>query len=558
MAYLSPLRLRAWAIAAILGSASVQAADDTFDLQRIRVTGNTLLPASQLEDVVARHIGRGKNFRDIQHALEALEAAYRNAGFGAVQVSIPEQELTSGTLLLAVEEIPIATVTVKGNQHFDQTNIRATLPSLREGSSPNTRLLSENIQLANENPARQLDVVLGVGQTPGTLDAAISVTDEAPLRAYLTADNTGTPTSGRHRLGVSLRHANLFNRDHTATFAYTGSPDMPQGSRVDIFSLGYRIPLYGIGDSIDLFYAKSSTNTPASTLSVGGALGLTGRGDMIGMRWNHYFARQGEYTSKLVGGWDIKLMDTTCASDGTPIPFGVSAGCTPYTTRPLSLAYAGQWLTGGMATDFQIGYAYNLPTGARYTTSTGAGVTVTDRYSLVASNRSTPENFSALRFNASLSKAVIDEWMVRVAFNGQSSLGMALVPAEQIGLAGAQTVRGFHERVVAADSGYVINLELHAPNVAGHLGLPGNLRPLAFYDASRGWNYRMPAGTGVGTQIVGVDSIGMGLRYDLKKDVIARFDLANVLHANGVAQLGGTSNTVDHEWRGHFNVTLGF
>ncbi|MFZ2855527.1 MAG: ShlB/FhaC/HecB family hemolysin secretion/activation protein [Rhodocyclaceae bacterium] len=558
MAYLPPPRLRAWAIAAILGSASLQAADDAFDLQRIRVTGNTLLPASQLEDVVARHIGRGKTFRDIQHALEALEAAYRNAGFGAVQVSIPEQELTSGTLLLAVEEIPIATVTVKGNQHFDQANIRATLPSLREGSSPNTRQLSENIQLANENPARQLDVVLGVGQAPGTLDAAISVTDEAPLRAYLTADNTGTPTSGRHRAGVSLRHANLFNRDHTATFSYTGSPDMPQGSRVDIFSLGYRIPLYGIGDSIDLFYAKSSTNTPASTLSVGGTLGLTGRGDMIGMRWNHYFARQGEYTSKLVGGWDIKLMDTTCSSDGTPVPFGVSAGCTPYTTRPLSLAYSGQWLSSGMATDFQVGYAYNLPTGARYTTTTSAGLTVNDRYSLVASNRSTPENFSALRYSASLSKALVDEWMVRVAFSGQSSLGMALVPAEQIGLAGAQTVRGFHERVVAADSGYVINLELHAPNLAGHLGLPGNLRPLAFYDASRGWNYRMPAGTGVGTQIVGVDSIGMGLRYDLKKDVIARFDLANVLHANGVAQLGGASNTLDHEWRGHFNVTLGF
>ena len=119
-------------------------------------------------------------------------------------------------------------------------------------------------------------------------------------------------------------------------------------------------------------------------------------------------------------------------------------------------------------------------------------------------------------------------------------------------------MRGFHERAVAADTGYVANLELYAPNVAMRLGLPGNLRPLVFYDTSQGWNYQMPAGTGAGTQTVGVDSVGMGLRYDLKKDIVARFDLANVLHANAVALQAGAANTRDTEWRGHFNVTVGF
>jgi hemolysin activation/secretion protein len=536
-----------------------QAADDTFNLQRIDVAGNKLLPTAQLQGLLTPYMGQNKTYRDIQRALEAVETAYRTAGYGAVQVSIPEQELTSGTLRIEVEEVAVGSLTISGNKFFDEANIRATLPSLSEGSTPNTRLLSENIQLANENPAKQIDVVLGVGKRPGTLDASVNVTDEAPFRAYLNADNTGIETTGRHRMGVALRHANLFDLDHTATFAYTGSPDTPAGVQVDIFSLGYRIPLYGIGDSIDLFYAKSSINTPASTLTVSGALGLTGKGDVIGLRWNHYFARQGEYTSKLVAGWDIKVMDSTCTTNGALVPFGTSAGCTPYTTRPLSLTYSGLVSNPKMAADYQIGYAYNLSAGTSYAYTTTDGKTGSDRYSLIAGNRATSNEFSVIRFGGSISRSLPQEWMLRAALTGQNSLGLALAPVEQIGLAGSQAVRGFHERVVAADTGYIVNLEVYAPNVAPRLGLPGNLRPLAFYDASQGWNYQMPAGTAaVGTQTVGVDSIGLGVRYDLKKDVLVRFDLANVLHANAVAQLSGPSNTRDTEWRGHFNVTLGF
>jgi hemolysin activation/secretion protein len=558
MAYLPSFIFRLLPIALLLFLSPALAADDTFNLQRIDVVGNKLLPATALQNLLTPYVGKDKTFRDIQRALETIEKAYRSAGYGAVQVSIPEQELTSGTLRIEVEEIPVAALTISGNRFFSEANIRNTLSSLREGLTPNTRLLSENIQLANENPAKQIDVVLGIGKLPDTLDAKISVVDEAPFRAYLNVDNTGTPTSGRHRTGFSLRHANLFDRDHTVTFAYTGSPDMLEGTRVDIYSLGYRVPLYSIGDSIDVFYAKSNINTPASVMSVGSTLGLTGKGDVMGLRWNHYFARQGEYTSKLVGGWDHKLMDTTCSNSGTPVPFGTSAGCTPYTTRPLSLTYSGQWSNPAMTTDFQLGYAYNVPMGSQYTTTTTTNVTVYDRYSLVASNRNTPEDFSVIRYGASITRPLPREWMLRAAISGQSSLGMALVPAEQVGLSGAQTVRGFHERVVAADTGYVVNFELYAPNVASLLGLPGNLRPLVFYDASQGWNYRMPSGTAVTTQTVGVDSIGTGLRYDLKKDIIARFDIANVMHANGVAQLSGASNTRDTEWRGHFNLTVGF
>lgn len=549
--------------AALLVATGTATAEELFEIRRIEVGGNTLLADDAVRRLTAPFVGPDKGFRDIQMALEALEGAYRAAGYTAVQVITPEQELTGGTLRLEVRETPVATVTVAGNRHFSEANIRATLPSLQEGKTPNARLLSENIQLANENPAKQLDVVLALSEKhPGQLDATVNVEDERPFRGFVNADNTGTRLTGRHRLGVGLRHSNLWDRDHTATFAYTSSPDKPDGTKVDIYSLGYRFPLYGIGDSIDLFYAKSNIDTPAAAFTLGAFENLTGKGELYGIRWNHYFQRRGEWSTKLIVGWDVRAIATTCTGPSGEKDYlkGLSAGCTPYTTRPLSATYAGTWQRPGVAADFSAGLAYNLATGQHHEYSTVDGKTGNDRYSLVAGNRNTRDDFTVLRLGGSVSQLLPANWMARVAGSLQSSFRYPLPPAEQIGLSGAQTVRGFHERTVAADSGYVVNVELYAPDVAPLLTLPGNLRPLLFVDAARGYSYGMPtrdAGR-TGTEPAGIMSAGLGLRYSYKKDVQVRFDVASVVDAGPAEDLSDASKTRNGDWLGHFNIVVGF
>ena len=554
---------RQLSLALLLCSGGVLAADEVFDLQRIRVTGNTLLSEAEITRLTSPFIGKNKEFRDIQMALEALEGAYRKAGYTAVQVITPEQEVTGGTLLLEVQETPIASVTVSGNKHFSEANIRATMPSLVEGKTPNARQLSENVQLANENLAKQIDVVLAVSEkNPGKLDATINVQDEAPFRGFITADNTGTNTTGRHRLGIGLRHSNLWDRDHTATFSYTGSPDKPDGTKLDIYSLGYRFPFYGIGDSIDVFYAKSNINTPAGTFTLGAFENLTGKGDLYGIRWNHYFQRQGEWSTKLVGGVDVKVMDTTCTGPAGEKDYlkGSSAGCTPYTTRPLSATYSGNWQRPGQAADFSAGMAYNLATGRNNEYTTVDSKTGNDNYSLVSSNRETRNDFTVLKLGGSYSHTLPEGWLARVAASLQSSFGNPLPPSEQIGLSGAQTVRGFHERVVAADAGYIVNMEIYAPNVAPILTLPGELRPLFFVDTARGQSYKMPgsSGTTTVTEPSGIMSAGMGLRYSHKKDIQVRFDVASIINAGPAADLTDSTAAYNGQWRGQFNVLVGF
>jgi hemolysin activation/secretion protein len=347
--------------------------------------------------------------------------------------------------------------------------------------------------------------------------------------------------TGRQRLGVALQHSNLFDKDHTLSLAYTTSPDKPSGVDVDIYSLGYRVPMYDIGDSLDFIYGSSTISTPSSTAALGSTLGIVGEGDIYGIRWNHYFMRQGEYSHKLIAGFDMRVMKSTCtAADGSRLT-GV-AGCEDYTTRPVSLTYAGQWIHPGEMADFSVSLARNLAGG-----SGGSQAS----YILAASGRPADTDFTVLRLAGSYVRALPQDWQARVALSGQYA-DTALTPAEQIGLAGSTTVRGFSERAASADEGVIANLELYTPELAPLLGLSGgNLRLLAFYDWS--WGSIHPAAGTTNTSSL-MSSIGAGLRYSLKKDIALRLDVARLQEHFPVTPM---VEPVD-KWNGHINLMLGF
>ncbi len=98
---------------------------------------------------MAPFVGAGKVYGDIQKALEALEGEYRRLGYGTVQVYVPEQELTSGVVRLQVTEGVVDKVTITGNKHFNNDNVRASLPDL------NGRQRAQHAQAVRERPAHQ-------------------------------------------------------------------------------------------------------------------------------------------------------------------------------------------------------------------------------------------------------------------------------------------------------------------------------------------------------------------------------------------------------------------
>ncbi len=86
-------RVLAWlAIVALIHCAALPAraqapVQPRFDINGFRVEGNTLLTQRAIDAALAPYRGKGRDFGDVKRAVDALQAAYQKAGYGAVQVA---------------------------------------------------------------------------------------------------------------------------------------------------------------------------------------------------------------------------------------------------------------------------------------------------------------------------------------------------------------------------------------------------------------------------------------------------------------------------------------
>lgn len=515
-----------------------QSESERFSIDRFNIEGNTLLDPVDIERVVQPFTGKNREYRDLQRAIAALQQRYRDAGYSVVWVVAPEQDLDRGAVTLRVIEARIDKITIKGNRYFEDSNILASLPALRAQASPKAGDISANGQLANENPAKQVDVILSPGENQELVDAAVEVIDVRPFKAFLTFDNTGNSQTGNYRVGIGMQHANLFNRDHVGTLNYVTSPG--KESQLSLYTGSYRLPLYSRGDSMDFIVASSDVSA-GTTQTVAGPLAFSGRGTVYGLRYNKLLQRQGEYSHRIVFGLDYRAYDNNCELGNLG-----AAGCGPaaadVTVRPLSVAYSGNWAKSGRISDFYLALSSNAP-GATHGKESDFNAA---RPSPIGGNGA-PSRYAILRYGASMVNAFDNNWQVRAAISAQHTSN-SLVSGEQFGIAGATAVRGFLEREIARDTGYFANLELHSPNLTGIL-IPGkgNLRGLLFYDMARAANNPLPGET---RQQVSISSIGAGFRWNIQRDFNMRFDLARVIDE------GGTRKTGDI--RGHISVYFGY
>ena len=493
-----------------------------FDIQRFVVEGNTILPQDEVERIVAPFAGKARDFGDVQRALEALEVAYHDRGYSATRVLVPEQDLKAGEVRLQVLESRIRNVRVEGNRFFDDANVRASLPSVVVGEPPNMRRVNENIQLANENPAKKVRLVLESTSEQGKVDAVVKVDDDKPTRISVFLDNSGNGPTGYYRAGVGYQHANLFNRDHVLTAQVITSPT--RISDVMVFGVGYRVPLYQWNGAVDVFAGYSNVNSG----TVADLFTVSGSGSVYGIRYTQILRRLGEYEQKLALGWDYRDFHNDVALVGVPgslIP--------DITLKPLSLTYYGRLAQVGRDIAFSVGYSQNLAGGADG-----------DQSAFDAIRAGATARYGIWRFGAAYTQALPGELLFRALLSGQYTTN-ALVPGEQFGLGGADNVRGYFERTAANDIGHRAQVELYSPELGPNIGADWKARMLVFTDWGRGRD-NQPVRTG--ENVLG--SLGVGIRANRGKSLALRLDWAQVTHAAGTRDEGKD--------RVHFSVSYTF
>jgi hemolysin activation/secretion protein len=483
-------------------------ASPKFEIRRYLAEGNTLLPQEQIDRVLAPYTGANKDFGDVQRALEALHAAYQRAGYGGVDIRLPEQELDRGEVRFLVIEVKIGKIVVEGNRHFSDANIRRSVPGLRVGSTPNSRDIARSVRLANENPSKQSTVLLRGAEREGEIEATIRVADVDPRRWSLSLDNTGNRNTGRGRLGIAYQNSNVFDRDHVLTGQFIMSPT--KADKVNVYGIGYRIPFYSRGDSIEFVAGYSRVDSG----KVQDLFLVSGQGAIYGVRYNQALPRWRELDHKLVYGFDYRAYQNQVAPDGTP-----DSLVPDVTVHPVSLTYSGNLRSTQQNLSFYVNFTQNIPGGNDGTDDVFKKLGA--RFGVGTAG------YRLFRGGVDYVRSFRDDWQLRLNFSAQYT-DDALVAPEQFGIGGADSIRGFNERYASNDKGYRTTLELYTPDKAKAFGLPdGRLRFLVFYDTGV---LRRNQPQFIERKGASLDSGGIGLRLSHKNHFTARLDVAHVFH----------------------------
>ncbi len=492
-----------------------------------RVDGNTLLRDAQIAQAL-KGVPVGAGLQAIRQAAQRLQLAYREAGYGTVVVQVPPQTILHHEIHLRVIEGRLSQVDVAGLRAFSRANVLRGLPALRLGRVPNLAALDSELLMDNENPAKSVRVVFQPGQRLGQVDSLV-VVRERPIRQWaLGFDNTGNSATGTTRATLAYRDANVLDSDSVLRLRLQASTDRPADAAS--LSTTLRQPLYDRHTFLEWSALLSNTaDQPISTPA--GELRFTGKGYSAGVRALWLQPLLGRYRQEFFVGVDARRYRNNC-SLGSFGAAGCGAAGVSLDVLPLSLGYQLQRIGGPMA---QVRLVQNLPVGS-------AG----DQAAFDAARPGSSSRYRLLRLDAGgrhgLAAQRRIDWRVDAQYSAQP-----LVFAEQFGVGGARSVRGYPQTALVGDSGASGSLQFSLPLAQpdrGRQGVAEALRAVTFVDAGT-VSDREGVECQAGRTRCSIWGAGFGLRMRIQAATL-RMDLARA-----GATVAGTQRG---DWRVHVAI----
>lgn len=377
------------------------------------------------------------------------------------------------------------------------------------GQEVNPDLIAQDLDLMNRNPFRKAEAVYTPGQEPGTREVSIVSEEKRPYRIYTRVDNTGVPALESSRLYTGFSVGNLFDQDHTVAVEYKTSGNF---SKLQSFKANYDAPLpWRHIVNAEIKYSATKAND-SETGNV-----IRGNNYSSAVRYTVPFATT-DWSREVSVGFDFKNADNEQEYVAQVDPnksdinlfqlavessFGLEQESYELELNGGVFASPGEFLPRQEASEYG-----KLRPGATASWAYGKGQ-LKYKQKLPASCAATIQ----LTTQLSTSK---------------------LLPSEQMGLGGVETVRGYASHKVNLDETFVGNFEFQLPGfpvVSLFTGAPKDeLKFLVFADS--GWGFER----GVSDQVLMDNlliSFGPALRYKMDPYVTLKMDWGVRAHQAG-------------------------
>ncbi|WP_158235645.1 ShlB/FhaC/HecB family hemolysin secretion/activation protein [Limnohabitans sp. G3-2] len=402
----------------------------------LRVEGNRLLSAAQLAAVLQPFLNRQLDLTQLEQAAQTVAQRYREDGW-IVTAYLPAQDITSGDVLIRVDEAQLgllrfnAPSELRGPQAQAQRYFERLL-------APGQPLNADHVARAQQISSELLGLsvappVFKKGQTPGTTDLDVVLSDKPLWAVDGLADNGGARATGVERLNALIEWRNPLRAGDQWNMAFMKT----QGS--DSARLGVGLPVGDLGWRIGASLGCYSYRLIAPEYV---ALNASGTVDSLGLDASYPWVREHNRSLTLVLNADRKAMDNLASGQTNSRYSSQSASVT------LQGRQSNTWLGGGGHT-----------TGSLALTAGRLNLNGSPSQSTDAQGPRTDGQFSKLRATLSRAQYLTSRLTLQLSHNQQWA-NKNLDSSEKFYIGGPDSVRAFPVNEAGGAQGSLSSAEL--------------------------------------------------------------------------------------------------
>lgn len=471
----------------------------TIIVERFEVVGSTVFSRETLAKATAQFTQKPISFAELLQASAAITKLYTDKGYVTSGASIPYNQTfrtKGGVVRIQAVEGKVENIQVTGTGRLNPNYVHRRLAIAISTPFEVNRLL-EALRLLQLNPLiKNISAELAAGSRPGTSLLKVKIAEASTFSAQFNLNNNREPSVGTFERQFHLNEADLLGQGDDLRVAY----DNTDGSNG--VEASYTMPFNPRNGTLQLSYTNFSSHVvepPFNTANIRGSLQdfeLTLRQPVV--QTSTQEIALGLTAARRVS--DIGFIDAlTGGRLGFPYPGADSHG----NTRLAVVRFFQEYTQRNSKQVIAVRSQFSVGVGA---------------FDATLSKHPPDSRFFTWRGQAQLVRLLAPDTLFSVRAYVQLA-DRALVPLEQIGVGGQETVRGYRQDLLLTDNAFVASAELRLP-ILRVPKVSGVLQIVPFVDLGTAWNSSGMVAPNPNT----IASAGVGLQWQQGNRLTARLD----------------------------------
>lgn len=477
------------------------------DVKSFRFSGLTVVPQERLQPLVEKFLGPDKTFDDLQAAADAVSEYLQQQGYVVAQAYLPEQNLESGAVEIAILEGRLAEVRVDIDPAAPIARhiVEGLLSPLRPGTVMHRDILERSLFLVSDLRGINVRSSVEAGPTPGTSTLVVKITEGRRMDGLVEFDNHSSRFTGEFRLGAGLNINSPLRRGDLLSFrALLGVPG--GGADLDFGRVSYLTPVGIYGTKLGAAYLRLNFHLGTSLFDPVNQNGTVEVASLFGL---HPIIR----TRNLNLFGQVSLDRREFLDDRRAVNI-VSERTTKVGTFSLVGDSRDAWLGGGINNFSLAGTLGDLD--LQSPVDRTADQSTLGRFAL--------GNYA--RYNGTITRlnAITENTQLFASYTFQFA-SKNLDASEKIGLGGPNAVRAYAVGEATSDEGQLFTMEARY-GLPQFGGVPGNFVAAGFFDWGYGRFNKNPLPLEVNMNTRTIRGVGLGLTWARTDDFLVRAVLA--------------------------------